>query len=210
MGYNDILVKALQKAEDVAGPSYYNVPYGYHEVYRGDLQYEAYMRLHLDGVNEETANCFLLLARKQLEAEDLTGALESVKVGIRLRQELSPVHPGTASALFQQGQIHYAMGDNKSAVEVFQKAADMIFNLQGNSKLTAQYYFHLGMAQYKMQDLQGALKSLKRAGDMRSLLLCNNTERAALTYYTLGEVQRDTGDFGVLTKRGKHQIKAAW
>ena len=200
MGYNDILVKALQKAEDVARPSYYNVllmegsSKGYHEGYMGDLQYEAYMSLHLDGVNEETASCFLLLARKQLEAENLTGALESVKVAIRLRQELSPCHPDTASALFQQGQIHNAMGDNKLAVEAFQKAADMIFNLQGNSKLTAHYYFHLGMAQYKMQDLQGALKSLKRAGDMRSLLLCNNTERAALTYYMLGIVQRDTGD----------------
>ena len=204
MGYNDILVKALQKAKDVAWyvapPSYYNVlstegsSKGYHEGYKGDLQYEAYMRLYMNGVNEKTASCFLLLARKQLEAKNLTGALESVKVGIRLRQELSPVHPDTASALFQQGQIHHAMDDNKSAVEAFQKAADMIFNLQGNSKCTAHYYFHLGMAQYKMQDLQGALKSLKRAGDMRSLLLCNNTERAALTYYMLGIVQRDTGD----------------
>ena len=215
MGYNDILVKALKKAENVAlyvaPPSYYNLlpteesSEGYHEGYKRDLQYEAYMTLYKYGVKEETASCFLLLARKQLEEKNLTGALESVKVGIRLRQELSPGHPDTASALFQQGQIHHAMNDNKSAVEAFQKAADMTFSLKGNSKCTAHYYFHLGMAQYKMQDLQGALKSLKRAGDMRSHLSPNKTERAALTYYMLGIVQRDTGDL----KRALESLQSA-
>ena len=215
MGYNDILVKALKKAENVAlyvaPPSYYNLlpteesSEGYHEGYKRDLQYEAYMTLYMYGVKEETASCFLLLARKQLEEKNLTGALESVKVGIRLRQELSPGHPDTASALFQQGQIHHAMNDNKSAVEAFQKAADMTFSLKGNSECTAHYYFHLGMAQYKMQDLQGALKSLKRAGDMRSHLPLNKTERAALTYYMLGIVQRDTGDL----KRALESLQSA-
>ena len=38
------------------------------------------------------------------------------------------------------------------------------------------------------------LVSLKGAGNMISPLLQNNTERAAFTYYALGEVQRDTGD----------------
>ena len=201
--HRGVKVKALQKVEEVANlpePTYYNLPTtegsskGYYEGYVGDLQYEAYMRLHLDGVKEETASCLLLLARKQLEAENLTEALESVKVGIRLRQELSLGHPDTVSALFQQGQIHYAMGDSKSAVEAFQKAADMCLNLHGHQIRTAHCYFNLGMAQYKMQDLQEALNSLKRASNMRSHLLHNNTERAALTYYTLGEVQRDTGD----------------
>ena len=203
MGYNDILVKALQKAEDLAKvpqPSYYNVlttersSKGYHEGYMGGLQYEAYMRLHLDGVNEETARCFLRLARKQREAGNLTGALESVKVGIRLTQERSPGHPDTASALFQQGEIHYAMGDKKSAVQAFQKAAAMFSQLHGCHINTAHCYFNLGMAQYEMRDLQGALNSLRIASNMRSHLLHNNTEKAALTYYALGEVQRNTGD----------------
>ena len=221
-GCSQILVKAFRKAKDVAKllecketlPSYYNVlessietlasycsvqpigesSKGYHEGDLGGLQDEAYMNLHLYGVHEETARRFLLLAREQRKAGNLTGALESVNVGIELCQELLGGHSNTASALFEKGQIHYALGDNKSAVEAFQKAADMIFNLQGYHKRTAHYYFNLGMAQNKMQDLQGALKSLKRAGDMRSHLLLNNSERAALTYYTLGEVQRYTGD----------------
>ena len=208
-GYSHILVKAFHKAKDVAKllegkvtlPSHYNnVPLigesskGYHEGHLGGLQDEAYMSLYLYGVHEETARRFLLLARKQFEARNLPGAIESVNVGILLCQELFGGHSKTASALFEKGQIHYALGDNKSAVEAFQKAADMIFNLQGYSERTAHYYFNLGTAQYKMQDLQGALKSLKRSGDMMSHLLHNNPEGAALTYYTLGEVQLDTGD----------------
>ena len=183
MGDSHLLAKAFPAANNVAKlperketlPSYYNV-------------------ISSEKSSEEKARSFLLRATKQREAGNLTGALESVNVGIRLCQGLLRGYSNTTCAFFEKGQIHFALGDNKSAVEAFQKAADMIFSLRGNSKLTAHYYFHLGMAQYKLQDLQGALKSLKRAGDMRSLLLCNKTERAALTYYTLGEVQRDTGD----------------
>ena len=220
--YNDILVKAFQKGQNIAQPwlpaareetrhDYYNIitaeeepSKGYHKIeniqtpkqagHFCSFQEEAYKSLYLVGVHEETAKRFLQLARKQREERNLTGALESLKVEIQLRQVLSPGHSKTASALFQQGEVHYAMGDNKSAVEAFQKAADMFLNLQGYHIVTAHCYFKLGTAQYEMQDLQGALNSLKKASNMRSHLLRNNTEKAARTYYTLGEVQRDTGD----------------
>ena len=61
--------------------------------------------------------------------EDLKAALESVQVGLRLREELLGDHPDTADSFHEKGVISYLMGDSKSAVEAFQKAADMNFNL---------------------------------------------------------------------------------
>ena len=230
--YNDILVKAFQKGQNIAHPRlpderiemlhyYCNIVTkaeesskkifakttgkwkiyaasktgkGYRKEHFCSFQEEVYKSFYLVGVREETAERFLQLARKQREEGNLTGALESLKVEIQLRQVLSPGHSKTAPVLFEQGEVHYAMGNNKSAVEAFQKAIDMCLNLQGYQISTAHRYFKLGTAQYEMQDLQGALNSLKKASNMRSHLLRNNTERAALTYYTLGKVQRDTGD----------------
>ena len=200
------LVRAIRKAETVAflleNPrlnSYYNFKMEgsnrrYHPGPFGHLQDKAYMSLITFGVHEDTARSLLELARKQRQAGDLTGALESVQVGVLLRQKLLGGHPCTASSYFEQGNIYFAMGDSKSAVEAFQKAADMSLNLRGYHTITAHYYFQLGKAQYKMQDLQGALKSLQRASNMTSYPLQNSTKRAALTYYTLGKVQRYTGD----------------
>ena len=202
MGDNDTLVKAFQKAKDVANlpqPSYYNVPSTgasskkYHEGYMGGLQYEAYMRLHLDGVNKETASCFLLLARKQLEAENLTGALESLKVHLQLRQELSGGHSNTADHFYEQGTILFAMGDFTSAVEAFQKAAELNFNLCRDHIKTARSYLSLGTAQKKIQDHEGALDSLQKALCMQSHLLGDH-EHTAHNYHKLGLVQRDMGD----------------
>ena len=119
MGDNDTLVKAFQKAKDVANlqqPSYYNVPTTevcskkYHEGYMGGLQYEAYMRLHLDGVNEETASCFLRLARNQRVAGNLTGALESLKVHLQLRQQLSGGHSNTADHFYEARHYSFCHG----------------------------------------------------------------------------------------------------
>ena len=205
MGNSDVLVEAFQKAAEVAKlldsltklASYYNLEGSrrrYHLGNLGGLQDEAYMSLHKNGVREDTARCFHRLAREQREAGDLIGALKSVQVGVRLRQQLSGGHPGADSVFFEQGQILLALGDSKSAVEAFQRAADMSLNLRGYDISTAQCYLQLGIAQSKMQDLQGALKSLQRARSMRSHLLQNNTKDAALTYYMSGIVQQDTGD----------------
>ena len=205
MGNSDVLVEAFQKAAEVAKlldsltklASYYNLEGSrrrYHSGNLGGLQDEAYMSLHKNGVREDTARCFHRLAREQREAGDLIGALKSVQVGVRLRQQLSGGHPGADSVFFEQGQILLALGDSKSAVEAFQRAADMSLNLRGYDISTAQCYLQLGIAQSKMQDLQGALKSLQRARSMRSHLLQNNTKDAALTYYMSGIVQQDTGD----------------
>ena len=202
MGDNDTLDKAFQKANDVANlpqPSYYNVgttevsSKKYHEGYKGGLQYEAYMRLHLDGVNEETASCFLLLARKQLEAENLTGALESLKVHLQLRQELSGSHSNTADHFYEQGTILFAMGDFTSAVEAFQKAAELNFNLRRDHIKTARSYLSLGTAQKEIQDHEGASDSLQKALCMQSHLLGDH-EHTAYNYHKLGLVQRDMGD----------------
>ena len=205
MGNKDVLVEAFQKAAEVAKlldsltkrASYYNLEGSsirYHEGHLGGLQDEAYMSLHRHGVREDTARCFHRLAREQREAGDLIGALKSVQVGVRLRQRLSGGPPGADSVFFEQGQILLALGDSKSAVKAFQRAADMSLNLCGYDISTAQCYLQLGIAQSKTQDLQGALKSLQRARSMRSHLLQNNTKDAALTYYMSGIVQQDTGD----------------
>ena len=202
MGDNDTLVKAFQKAKDVANlqqPSYYNVPTTevcskkYHEGYMGGLQYEAYMRLHLDGVNEETASCFLRLARNQRVAGNLTGALESLKVHLQLRQQLSGGHSNTADHFYEQGTILFAMGDFTSAVEALQKAAELNFNLRRDHINTALSYLSLGIAQKEIQDHEGALDSLRKALCMQSHLLGDH-EHTAYNYHKLGLVQRDMGD----------------
>ena len=170
------MAREIRKAETLASqlenpqlPSYYNV-------------------------QKNPSRRLLELARKQRQEGDLTGALESVRVGVLQRQKLLGSHPCTASSYFEQGNIYFAMGDSKSAVEAFQKTANMSLNLRGYHIITANYYFHLGKAQYKMPDLQGALKSLQRASNMTSHPPKNSTKRAALTYYTLGKVQRHMGD----------------
>ena len=133
-------------------------------------------------VHKNLSGRFLESARKQRQAGDLTGALESVRVGVQLRQKLLGSHPCTASSYFEQGNIYFAMGDSKSAVEAFQKAANMSLNLRGYHIITANYYFHLGKAQYKMPDLQGALKSLQRASNMTSHPPQNSTNGTHLLH----------------------------
>ena len=202
MGDNDTLVKAFQKAKDVANqpqPSYYNVPTTevsskkYHEGYMGGLQYEAYMRLHLDGVNEETASCFLRLARNQRVAGNLTGAIESLKVHLQLRQQLSGGHSNTADHFYEQGTILFAMGDFTSAVEALQKAAELNFNLRRDHINTAHSYLSLGIAQKEIQDHEGALDSLQKAANMRARVLGDHKDTAS-SFLELGVVQKKVKD----------------
>ena len=75
----------------------------------------------------DTAKSYFWLGRVQREAGDLTTALESVQLSLRLRKELLGDHPDTADDFHEQGVIYHAMNDYKSAVEAFQKAASSAY-----------------------------------------------------------------------------------
>ena len=141
----------------------------------------------------DTAKSYFWLGRVQREAGDLTTALESVQLSLRLRKELLGDHPDTADDFHEQGVIHYVMNDYKSAVEAFQKAADINLSLRGDHKFTAHSYFSLGVAQEEIGDREGALDSLQKAANMRSNLLGDHKVTAD-SYHFLGFVQRDMGD----------------
>ena len=79
------------------------------------------------------------------------------------------------------------MGDNKSAVEVLQKAADLNLDFLGEDTNTAQSYHDLGVAQNEIRDRKRALDSLQKATHMRSNLL-GDQEDTARSYHVLGVV----------------------
>ena len=146
-----------------------------------------------DWYQQDTAKSYFWLGRVQRKAGDLTTALESVQLSLRLRKELLGDHPDTADDFHEQGVIHTFMGDYKSAVEAFQKAADINLSLRGDHKFTAYSYHSLGVAQKQIGDREGALDSFQRAANMRSNLLGDH-EDTAFSYQFLGFVQRDMGD----------------
>ena len=141
----------------------------------------------------DTAKSYFWLGRAQREAGDLTTALESLQLSLRLRKELLGDHPDTAEAFHEQGVIHTFMGDYKSAVEAFQKATDINLNFRGDHIFTAHSYHSLGVAQERIGDREGALDSLQRAANIR-LNLLGDHEHTANSYYSLGLLQRDMGD----------------
>ena len=141
----------------------------------------------------DTAKSYFWLGRVQREAGDLTTALESVQLSLRLRKELLGDHPDTADDFHEQGVIHTFMGDYKSAVEAFQKAADINLSLRGGHIFTAHSYHSLGVAQKQIGDREGALDSLQRAANMR-LNLLGEHEDTANSYHSLGLLQLDMGD----------------
>ena len=141
----------------------------------------------------DTAKSYFWLGRVQREAGDLTTALESVQLSLRLRKQLLGDHPDTADDFHEQGVIHTFMDDYKSAVDAFQKAADINLSSRGGHKFTAHSYHSLGMTQNQIGDLEGALDSLQRAANMRSSVLGDH-EQTADSYHFLGLVQRDMGD----------------
>ena len=141
----------------------------------------------------DTAKSYFWLGRVQREAGDLTTALESVQLSLRLRKELLGDHPDTADDFHEQGVIHTFMGDYNSAVEAFQKAADINLSLRGGHIFTAHSYHSLGVAQKQIGDREGALDSLQRAANMR-LNLLGEHEDTADSYHSLGLLQLDMGD----------------
>ena len=141
----------------------------------------------------DTAKSYFWLGRVQREAGDLTTALESVQLSLRLRKELLGDHPDTADDFHEQGVIHTFMGDYKSAVEALQKAADINLSLCGGHKFTAHSYHSLGVAQKQIGDREGALDSFQRAANMRSNLLGDHKDTAS-SFYSLGLVLHDMGD----------------
>ena len=141
----------------------------------------------------DTAKSYFWLGRVQSEAGDLTGALESVQLSLRLRKQFLGDHPDTADDLHEQGVIHYRMGDHKSAVKAFQKAADMNLSFRGEHIFMAHSYHSLSVARNTMADLTGALDSFQRAANMRSRVLGDHEDTAS-SNHKLGLVQRDMGD----------------
>ena len=141
----------------------------------------------------DTAKSYFWLGRVQSEAGDLTGALESVQLSLRLRKQFLGDHPDTADDLHEQGVIHYRMGNHKSAVEAFQKAADMNLNFRGEHIFTTHSYHSLGVARNAMADLTGTLDSFQRAANMRSRVLGDHEDTAS-SNHQFGLVQRDMGD----------------
>ena len=141
----------------------------------------------------DTAKSYFWLGRVQREAGDLTTALESLQLSLRLRKELLGDHPDSAAAFHEQGVIHTFMGDYKSAVEAFQKATDINLNFRGDHIFTAHSYQSLGVAQKHMADLTGALDSFQRAANMRSSVLGDHEDTAS-SYHGLALVQRHMGD----------------
>ena len=128
----------------------------------------------------ETAKSYFWLGKVQREAGDLTRALESVQVSLRLSKELLGDQLGRADSYHQQGAIYYAMSNHHSALEAFQKAAEINLSLRGSHILTAHSYHSLGTAQRHMGDLGGALDSLQRAANMRSKLLSDHEDTCLL------------------------------
>ena len=141
----------------------------------------------------DTAKSYLWLGKVQHEAGDLTRALESVQVSLRLRKELLGDQVGTADSYYQQGVIYLARGDHKSALEAFQKAAEINLSLRGSHIFTAHSYHSLGTAQWELEDLERALDSFQRAANMRLDLLGDHKDTAS-SYNALGLVQHQMGD----------------
>ena len=83
---------------------------------------------------------------------DLSGALTAVQMALRLRNELSWIHPDTASYIHFLGVINFEMDDHKAAAEELQRAASMRRELLGEHEATACSYHCLGVAQGYMKD----------------------------------------------------------
>lgn len=92
---------------------------------------------------------------------DLTGALLSVQKSSRVRKQHFGHHLQNADSLFWQRLIHHCMNDHTSAVDAFQKAADINLNMLSDHKYTSLCYHNLGYAQCCLETIK------KRSGAFR-------------------------------------------